>query len=612
MPAITPEPPAPAVPPALRSISPVGEAFLLVGLLGYATVVWVWGAGRLDVMSAMESSRALVARGMMRSGDYVIPRRGAELYLAKPPLFDWAVALTSRPRGRVTEASLRLPSALSAMALLLVIYFAARPALGWATAYVACAAIATSPNILGAATAGRVDMMLALWVAVSLVSAFYMLEPHKGSWLYALPCGAGLAAGLMTKGPVVLMFFLPTILLYVGFQQGGRLVADWRRCSAYMAGAALLIWVGQFTAAKAGPAGAVVWALPGGMLLYFSFRGEGRKTYGWPWAIVLAVAVLLAAPWPVLAAERLKLGPLLAALKQQSWTTRISHVGAANWQPLWFYAVGFPIAALPYSLFVPLAFIPLARGGASDSGSRLLLLAKCWLAGSIVFYTFASSAKDIRYLLPTVPALSLLAADVMVGGATQRLRPWMNRYVGSLSAAAVYGLCLVPPAAIIGWFALGLGFSGWLITVVLVTGAGAVLGVYVHRVRHAPWAALASLATAVVAVALFTNFGYASVENRNHSVRLMCQQIRTQVPAGETLYLYGPIAPDVMFYLDPEPWPTGPSEESEAKGSDHLFVCMAPRSIESFRPPAGSRQSEICRAKQGKSELVLLRLDRTP
>lgn len=583
-----------------------------MGLLGYATVVWVWGAGRLDVMSAMESSRALVARGMMRSGDYVVPRRGAELYLAKPPLFDWAVTLTSRLWGQVTAASLRLPSALSAMALLLVTYFAARAALGWVTAYVVCIAIATSPNILGSATAGRVDMMLTLGVAISLFSAFYMLESHQGAWLYALPCGVGLAAGLMIKGPVVLTFFVPTVLLYVGFQQGGRLVTDWRRCSAYMAAAALLIWLGQLASAEVGAAGAVVWALPAAMLIYFSLRGQGRKAWGGSWAIVLAVAVLLAAPWPILAVERLKLGPLLAALKQQSWTTRIPHVGAANWGPVWFYAVEFPIAALPYSLFVPLAFVPPYGGAASDRRSRLLLLAKCWLVGSIVFYTFSSAAKDIRYLLPTAPALSLLAADVMVGGAAQRRRPWMDRYVRSLGAIAVYGLCLMPLVAVAGWFALGLPSSGWLAAVVLVTGAGAALSVYLHRARRAPWAGLAAFAAAVVGVAIFTNFGYAGVENRNHSARLKCEQIRKQVPAGETLYLYGPTAPDIMFYLDPEPWPAGLSDGSEPKGADRLHVCSELSRLGSFKPPAGYRQTEIYRVKRGKSELLLLKLDRAP
>jgi 4-amino-4-deoxy-L-arabinose transferase-like glycosyltransferase len=482
------EPPESGAGTATRRISAIHEGLLLAALVCYAALVWIWGAGRLDVMSAMESSRALVARGMMRSGDYVIPRRGAELYLAKPPLFDWSVALTSRLSGKVTAASLRLPSALSAMALLLAMYFAARPALGWATAYGACAATATSPNILGSATAGRVDMMLALWVAVSLLSAFYMLESHRGAWLYALPCGAGLAAGLMTKGPVVLTFFVPTVLLYVGFRQGGPLATDWRRWSGYMALAALLIWLGQSASARAGAAGAIVWALPAAMLIYFSLRGSGRRMFGWSWAIALAVVVLLAAPWPLLAVERLKIGPLLAALRHESWTKRISDVGAANWQPVWFYVVAFPIATLPYSLFVPLAFIPPDRALASDRRRRLLLLAKCWLAGSIAFYTVASAAKDIRYLLPTVPALSLLAADVMVVGAAQRLLPWMNRYVRSLGAVAVYGFCLAPPLSALGWFAAGLGFSGWLIAIVLVSATGAALGVYLHRVRNAPWA----------------------------------------------------------------------------------------------------------------------------
>jgi 4-amino-4-deoxy-L-arabinose transferase-like glycosyltransferase len=588
------------------------EAALLIGLLVYAGAVWIWGAGRLDITSSMESSRALVARAMMRSGDYVVPRRGDALYLAKPPLFDWAATLTSRLWGGVSAASVRLVSALSAMALLLVVYFAARPAFGWATAFVAAGTLATSPNMLGSATSGRVDMLLALGVAVSLFGAYHMLEPARRRSFYAAACGIGLGMGLMTKGPVVLTFFVPTVLLYLGFRRGGRLAGDWRVWAPYLGAAALLVWLGQFASARAGTIGTAVYVLPTAMVLCFALSGGKLGVGAWRWGIVLAVAVALAAPWPVLAVRRLTLGPLLDALHAQAWQTRITQVGASNYRPIWFYAVAIPVAALPYSMFAALAFAPGRQDAAAERKRRLMLFARCWLAGAVVFYTFASAAKDVRYLLPAWPPLCLLAADVMVRGMNGDLRPWMNRYVRRLAAAVPYALCFLPFAAVAGWFGLKLPLSGWLAAVVAVTAGGAALSLYLHRVRRAPWAGLSAMAAGVLGLAVYAHFGQSVAENRDHSARPMCEEIRGRVPAGATLYLAGATSTDVLFYLDPVPLGATKSGELGLDGLDHAYVCVEPGSWKSLKLPAGYRAEEIYRAERRKGALLLLRLERAP
>jgi len=583
------------------------EAALLGCLLLYAGVLWIWGVGRLDIAHSMEAARAVGAQTMMRTGDYLIPRIGERINLAKPPLFYWAVTLTSRlGSGKVTEATVRLASALSAMSVLLVLYFAVRPVFGPVTAYVGCLIAATLPMAFGAATVGEVNMMLALAVTCSLFAAFYMMEQPRSSWVYAGLCGAGLAAGLMTKGPVVLLFFVPTALLYVGYARGDRLATDWRWSFAYMAVIAVLLRLSLWAATQAGPAGGLLYGVPVGMLLYFGLRGARAGHAGPRWLVVLVVALLLAAPWPVLAAQRLGYEELRDVLVREMWQSRSSNVGASNRAPIWYYAGALPVAALPCSFLVPLAFFPGYGREASSRQGRMLRLARCWLAGSIVLFSVVSPARRVRYLLPAFPAISLLAADVFVRGTAQKLRPWMNRYVRSWAALCVYALCLGPFLVAALWLGVGLPWSGWATGMTAVAGSGAVLGLYLLRVRRSRWAPLVALALVLVGAKILMDFGYSEISNRRESPRLACERIRAHVPPGERLYLYGKPPAAAVFYLDAEP--SGLREALDSAG--HALVCAEPGERDFVELQPGVHTTELDRVRCSGRELVLFRLDR--
>src|SRR4030042_5021562 len=55
---------------------------------------------------------AEVAKEMIQSGDWVVPRFNGEIFLHKPPLLFWLIALPSKIYGSVTPLLARLPSAL--------------------------------------------------------------------------------------------------------------------------------------------------------------------------------------------------------------------------------------------------------------------------------------------------------------------------------------------------------------------------------------------------------------------------------------------------------------------------------------------------------------------
>ena len=57
-----------------------------------------------------EGIRALVAVEMMNSGEYLTPTLGGDLYLKKPPLFNWFIVGSYKLFGEVNEWSLRFPT----------------------------------------------------------------------------------------------------------------------------------------------------------------------------------------------------------------------------------------------------------------------------------------------------------------------------------------------------------------------------------------------------------------------------------------------------------------------------------------------------------------------
>ena len=61
-----------------------------------------------------EAKRAIIARHMMESGDYLIPYLSENIYTKKPPGYNWFICLTSLlGGGEVTVFSARLTSVIS-------------------------------------------------------------------------------------------------------------------------------------------------------------------------------------------------------------------------------------------------------------------------------------------------------------------------------------------------------------------------------------------------------------------------------------------------------------------------------------------------------------------
>src|SRR4051794_34722756 len=155
-----------------------------------------------------EGLRALVAREMLATGDWVVPRLYGEPLFTKPPGFYLAILFCSLPGGSVTEVTARLPSALGASACVLLFawYFGRR--LGRGAGLAAGLILPVSAIWLDKATAAEIDMLQVAWVSAAVLFFLRATEddrrPAWGWWLASLACVAG---GFLTKWTAPQFFY---------------------------------------------------------------------------------------------------------------------------------------------------------------------------------------------------------------------------------------------------------------------------------------------------------------------------------------------------------------------------------------------------------------------
>ncbi len=179
-------------------------SLLLWATVFIATVVFFGGLGSIELMSLNEGRRALVIQEMVSSGDWLLPHLNGELYLTKPPLLYWTSSAFALVFGGVNEWTLRLPSALAAVAVLTMVYrYTLKQSGQWAALFSVQLLIAN----LGFAMLGRrceIEMLLTALCVGSLLSALqYIQHQANKNWIYL--SYFFLALALMTKGPLVLL-----------------------------------------------------------------------------------------------------------------------------------------------------------------------------------------------------------------------------------------------------------------------------------------------------------------------------------------------------------------------------------------------------------------------
>ncbi len=273
-----------------------------------------------------ESLRALIARDMLHSGNWIVPRLYGEPLFTKPPGMYALIALCSWPGGAVTEWTARLPSALAATVTVLLFFWYFRRQLGTVGGLLAALILPMSLLWLDKAPSAEIDMVQVAWVSASLLFLFRALEAedvhahaergnedfHPSSfilhpsfcwWSAALLCVAG---GFLTKWTAPAFFYVTAVSL-LWWQGRLRLLWSGRHllCAA-VAALLCLAWVAT-----------AVW-LEGWTIFYETVKREalqrivptyGERPYPWLAALTHPLRLLLATmPWSLVALAALRPG----------------------------------------------------------------------------------------------------------------------------------------------------------------------------------------------------------------------------------------------------------------------------------------------------------------
>jgi len=337
-------------------------------LIGFCAYLFLFGSNYFGLLGADEPRYAQIAREMLARNDWVTPVLGGKPWLEKPVLYYWQAMISYRLFG-VADWVARIPSALDATLAVVAVYlFLRRFRSGFELD--GALMVASSAGVIGFAHAASTDMPLAATFTIAMLGWFAWQE--SGTHVYLYISYLFLSLALLAKGPVAIFF---AVLIIVAF---GAVARDF---------------------------------------------APGLRTLSAP-GLVLFLAVAL--PWYV--AVQLRNPEFFRVFILQHNLARFSSDVFHHPEPFWYYVPVLLLALVPWTIILAEALWQVARTRWSErrsivhSEDRWNAFLVIWLIVPVIFFSFSRS-KLPGYILPAVPAGTLLVADYVRRHATLQSRP---------------------------------------------------------------------------------------------------------------------------------------------------------------------------------------------
>ncbi len=475
------------------------RALVCVALVWAA--IYLPGLGSLEIKGE-EGRRLLPAVAMLETGRWIVPSIGGVDYLSKPPLINWLAALSFAVAGDMhDEWAARAPSVLAVLALGLCTVGALGRWLGHGGALLAAVFLLTN---IGLMEKGRLAEIEALYLSLTGIAVVLWLgawwrdvveRGGKPSWRTWMLPWLFLGLGMLTKGPLHLVFFYAVVAAVLVCAGRGRDWLNW----PHLVGVALTL--GIFGA----------WAIP-----YLRQTAAGHSGGVWLEQFQGRLEVN----------EKFHL---------TAWLLNVPR-GLANY--------------LPWTVLLPLAWRrePAAPANPAEPAPTLdhdIARGLRWAVGGCFLAVSLAPGGQPRYTLPLLTPASVLLALALAR--EWRLPAWLPMVWARLNAV---GLCVVMLAA-----PLAMAFSpreGWRWAVGLaVVGIGMALLQRIHRWRETNALALASAVVMALITAVYA-VGAIPLLRRTESVRSQAGAING-VASGERVAVLRPGFVPFLFYLRPGP-----------------------------------------------------------
>src|SRR5262245_38339364 len=351
------------------------------------------------LMDDVDAVQAQISRTMLESGDWVTPHLNGIAYLEKSPLGYWLSAISHGIFG-VHDWAGRLPLALSVVALCVATLRFGTWAFGRDTGFYSALVLSTCIGLFLFTRIVIPDAILTLVITLGLWSFARAFDPdEKRAEIWPVLLGVCLGLGLLLKGLIAVVFPIGAGFVYLVITR-----QLWSRDT---------------------------------LLRLRPVR-------------VLAIMGLIAVPWYV-----------LAVLRNPPYFDFTLHSGPGQYHGFfWFYFINehvlrflnlrYPrdyntvprlwfwllhlVWLFPWSVYGAAAFRLNYRP--SDRAGRTRLLAACWIAVVLVFFSFSTTQE--YYSLPTYPAFALLlGCAIDTGGVWVRRGTTAVVAVASVAAAVI-------------------------------------------------------------------------------------------------------------------------------------------------------------------------------
>jgi 4-amino-4-deoxy-L-arabinose transferase-like glycosyltransferase len=481
------------------------------------TLVWAGiylpGLGTLQLQHE-EPRRALPALHMLASGDWLVPRVGADPYLRKPPLLNWAIALSCKLSGGASEWAVRLPSVLATLALAVTVVGAGRRWLGQEGALIAGIFFLVNFTMI---ESGRLAELEALYVSLTGIALVLWMTAWRREacpwqlWLLPAPF---LALGMLTKGPTHLIFYYGIVLPVLLLDKNARsLLHPAHLISLVLIVGALLCWAIPCSLTVSGHHPAAVWRFWWGQLASRASAESDDHFRLSAWLLNGPQTLKNFLPWTLLL-------PLL--WRKETVTLVAGPNGSATRDLLLFRGARFGMVA------TTILMILLPKGSP-------------------------------RYIYPLIVVPCLLLGRALTVDNGSGIPPWIEsiwrRFNFLVLTVVSLGVLATP------FFARG---DGWNLAWTFLEGTLAVsIWFSANRARSpSAWPArssrlaaqaLISGATAALAMMVFASVIMPRVDSANqHRAREVARAIRAALPTGAQLWVLEDTFRPFWYYLEPQ------------------------------------------------------------
>ncbi|HEY2293170.1 MAG TPA: glycosyltransferase family 39 protein [Thermoanaerobaculia bacterium] len=467
-----------------------GRDLLILTLLG--ALLYLPALRLRDLWNPDEARYAEVAREMRELGHWAVPYLNGRIYSQKPPLFFWSIAAAGELTRGIDETSARLPSALSGVGALLLVYLIGERFFGRRAAWLAAAAFGSCFKVIWQARFGQIDMLLTTLVTLGVWCWVRGYTEKRPGFYWGFFLAAGLAT--LAKGPVGLF---PPLLAILAFLW---ITGDREEIRRLRIGRGLLLWAAVMLA----------WLVPAGLEAGPDYLRQ---------IVFRQTVTRYATPWH-------------------------------HFAPPWFYLTVIPGDFFPWSFLLPTAIVVgwKRRAGRLRAG---FLFALCWVVVTLVFFS-VSAAKRSVYILTMYPAMALLVGAGLDLAAAEWPR-WRRAVAVPLGIVAGLTLLIAaalpfvgrrqPETALLGGMSFAWGLVGVLLP--LLVGAGvawwAARSGAVSRAAAAlaVGMALTGLAMAIYALPRFDLF---------KSARGLSRILVARMAPGEPYTIYPRLDSTFLFY----------------------------------------------------------------